>query len=187
MRSMVLPLTLGLVALALSGCAATGKKDFSCSGLPGNVTCLDSMTVYELTSDPALKAALQAEVQRRVENGEDMIDTQQVIRELIAKRGNATKSAETSLMAPISQPMPVLEPARVVRIWIAPWIDQKGDLHMPGYLFSEITPRRWSFGEAEVSGATVLTPLQVQRDTAETVRPAGTTPATGRPPEPKPR
>jgi conjugal transfer pilus assembly protein TraV len=77
-------------------------------------------------------------------------------------------------MAPLNQPMPVLEPARVVRIWVAPWVDAKGDLHMPGYLCSEITPRRWSLGEAEVSGARVLTPMQVERDSAA---PTSATPA----------
>ena len=90
-------------------------------------------------------------------------------------------------MAPLNQPMPVLEPARVVRIWVAPWVDAKGDLHMPGYLFSEITPRRWSLGEAEVSGARVLTPMQVERDgtattsATPTTRGAGSAPATSAP------
>ena len=78
-------------------------------------------------------------------------------------------------MDALSQPMPVLEPARVVRIWVAPWTDNKGDLHMPGYLFSEITPRRWSFGEAEVGNTRVLTPMQVERDV-----PREATPTTGK-------
>ena len=156
----------GMVAAALvSGCAAVGQPDFSCDGMPGNVTCLDAMTVYELTSDPALDAAVRAEVARRTDLGETQIDTKAIVAQIKQTRVS-TQTGTTTLMAPLNQPMPVLEPARVVRIWVAPWVDAKGDLHMPGYLFSEITPRRWSLGEAEVAGARVLTPMQVERDSA---------------------
>ena len=151
-------------AAVLAGCAAVGQADFSCNGMPGNVTCLDAITVYELTSDPALDAAVRAEVARLTEAGETGIDTQALVARIKQQRAY-TPAGSTTLMAPLTQPLPVLEPARVVRIWVAPWIDAKGDLHMPGYLFSEITPRRWSFGEAEVAGTRVLTPMQVERDT----------------------
>ena len=181
----------GMVAAALvSGCAAVGQPDFSCDGMPGNVTCLDAMTVYELTSDPALDAALRAEVARRTDLGETQIDTKAIVAQIKQTRVS-TQTGTTTLMAPLNQPMPVLEPARVVRIWVAPWVDAKGDLHMPGYLFSEITPRRWSLGEAEVAGARVLTPMQVERDSAATTsaRPAarggGSAPATPAPKMPR--
>jgi conjugal transfer pilus assembly protein TraV len=48
-----------------------------------------------------------------------------------------------------------------MRVWIAPWIDAKQDLHMPGYVFTEVTPRRWSFGEAAAVTGKPLVPLQV--------------------------
>lgn len=182
--------TRGLAAIVgaalVSGCAAVGQADFSCDGMPGNVTCLDAMTVYELTSDPALDAAVRAEVARRTELGETLIDTKAIVAQIKQTRAS-TQTGTTTLMAPLNQPMPVLEPARVVRIWVAPWVDAKGDLHMPGYLFSEITPRRWSLGEAEVSGARVLTPMQVERDgtattsATPTTRGAGSAPATSAP------
>lgn len=163
MRSVIRACALGAVVLATAGCASQGKSSFSCTGLPGSVTCMDAMTVYEITSDPALEAALRAELARRSAQGEKNIDTRELLQQI---RGQTTYSAigRTSLMAPLTQPMPVLEPARVVRIWIAPWVDRKGDLHMPGYLFSEITPRRWSLGEAEVSNTQVLAPVQVRHE-----------------------
>jgi conjugal transfer pilus assembly protein TraV len=165
MNSVTRGLAAAVAAALVSGCAAVGQPDFSCDGMPGNVTCLDAMTVYELTSDPALDAAVRAEVARRSELGETLIDTKAIVAQIKQTRAS-THTGTTTLMAPLNQPMPVLEPARVVRIWVAPWVDAKGDLHMPGYLFSEITPRRWSLGEAEVAGARVLTPMQVERDSA---------------------
>jgi conjugal transfer pilus assembly protein TraV len=181
-------LAAAVAAAVVSGCAAVGQPDFSCDGMPGNVTCIDAMTVYELTSDPALDAAVRAEVARRTEAGETAIDTKALVAQIKQTRAS-TQTGATTLMAALNQPMPVLEPARVVRIWVAPWVDAKGDLHMPGYLFSEITPRRWSLGEAEVAGARVLTPMQVERDSAATApaarsgggAPGTTTPSTASP------
>ena len=55
-------------------------------------------------------------------------------------------------------------PAKVMRIWIAPWEDSRGDLHAPGYLYTEIEPRRWTIGGlAEPERVTLIRPLQIER------------------------
>jgi len=55
-------------------------------------------------------------------------------------------------------------PAQVMRVWIAPWEDSRGDLHAPGYLYTEIEPRRWSLGApAEPDRDTLIRPLQIER------------------------
>jgi hypothetical protein len=77
-------------------------------------------------------------------------------------------------------------PARVMRIWIAPWEDSRGDLHAPGYLYTEIEPRRWALGApAESERATLVRPLQIERreapvDTRRPGRDAGATRTPGR-------
>lgn len=38
------------------------------------------------------------------------------------------------------------QPAKVMRIFINPWEDEAGDLHMGGYVLTEVEPRRWSVG-----------------------------------------
>ena len=55
---------------------------------------------------------------------------------------------------------PVREAAQVMRIWIAEWTDKNDDLHYPGYLFTEIQPRRWSVGKAEASGRNTTVPFR---------------------------
>jgi hypothetical protein len=51
-----------------------------------------------------------------------------------------------------------------MRIWIAPWEDSRGDLHAPGYLYTEIDPRRWTLGEkTERNRETLVRPLQIER------------------------
>ena len=77
-------------------------------------------------------------------------------------------------------------PARVMRIWIAPWEDSRGDLHAPGYLYTEIEPRRWALGaQAEAERAVLIRPLQIERreaspDTRRPGRDAGATRTPGR-------
>lgn len=50
------------------------------------------------------------------------------------------------------RPIPVRTPSQVMRIWIAPYVDMAGDLQAPGYLYTEIEPRRWIYpnGEADM-------------------------------------
>lgn len=45
---------------------------------------------------------------------------------------------------------PLREPSQVMRIWIAPWIDQGDNLNWSGYVYTEVTPKRWAFGEQEI-------------------------------------
>jgi conjugal transfer pilus assembly protein TraV len=59
-------------------------------------------------------------------------------------------------------------PAKVMRIWIAPWEDSRGDLHAPGYLYTEIEPRRWTVGASpEQESVSLIRPLQIERREAQ--------------------
>jgi conjugal transfer pilus assembly protein TraV len=65
-------------------------------------------------------------------------------------------------------PVPLRVPAQVMRVWIAPWEDSRGDLHAPGYLYTEIEPRRWTLGApAEPDPAFLIRPLQIERRDAK--------------------
>jgi conjugal transfer pilus assembly protein TraV len=71
-------------------------------------------------------------------------------------------------------PAPIREPAMVMRVWVAPWENANGDLNAPGYVFTEIQPRRWTLGtEADPAQGRVITPLQIEERQA----PAAQTPA----------
>lgn len=45
---------------------------------------------------------------------------------------------------------PMREKNMVLRIWIAPWVDKEDNLNMPGHLFTDVSPKKWSFGEQEI-------------------------------------
>ncbi len=59
---------------------------------------------------------------------------------------------------------PVREPAQVMRIWIAPWVDKKDDLHFPTHIFTEIQARRWAFGSEEFSSKGLIAPTKQLAD-----------------------
>lgn len=153
---------ISLSIVGLSGCSAMGQNDFSCSGPDGGVACLPSSEVYEITNDPELYEAVDAALRAAAASDEEY-DTREIVAYV---RANHKPGIEvTKPMAdPVRQPLPVLKPAHVIRIWMDAWVDQKGDLHMPGYVFSEITPRRWSLGEPAISRSEVLAPVQVDRN-----------------------
>ena len=57
--------------------------------------------------------------------------------------------------------LPLRSPPEIMRIWIAPWESDAGDLMMSGYVFTELQPRRWQVGSQPVSGSRGLRPVEV--------------------------
>ena len=71
-----------------------------------------------------------------------------------------------SVRSPAEGAVPRRAPARVMRIWIAPWEDSRGDLHAPGYIYTEIEPRRWTL-DARDELMPRIRPLQIERRDAQ--------------------
>ena len=102
-----------------------------------------------------------------------------------AIKGTRVVFTGTGLSSP-EDPLALRVPARVMRIWIAPWEDSRGDLHAPGYLYTEIDPRRWTLDTLD-DQAPVIRPLQIERRNvpARTTRSRRDTGATRTPSRPK--
>lgn len=158
-------LTFSVVAAALLAACAT-KGDFSCTGDDSGDGCRSTAEIYEITngySGPAGFTAEVTETQGRKDN-----QPPGVPEHFVATTGNAlvlsqpiqpvTGAVHGALRlggdpaGPLEQP-PIggsesvaRVPAKVMRIWLAPWTDEVGDLHMPGFVYTEIKSRRWSIG-----------------------------------------
>lgn len=60
-----------------------------------------------------------------------------------------------------SEPVPVRTPAQIMRIWVAPFVDTNGDLAAPGFVYTEIEPRRWIYpGDETWGNHRMFAPLQ---------------------------
>lgn len=157
MKKRLILALMGVSVASLSGCATLNTADsdkFACPGQPG-VICKTPVQVYEMTG-----GALP-------ENGSG-IPT--VTTEKDEKDGDPGKRAEGATHAVMKDqkhlqpvtgaPVPVREPARVMRIWVAPWIESKTDaLHWPSYVYVEVEPRKWSFGINDFRGLKPGIPL----------------------------
>lgn len=155
------------VTAALGGCAL-GESDYSCD-MPGGPTCMSLPEVYEATEhQSAISTPPEGEGDH--ENQED-------------SNGDATAPGNAPgypvpgypvhsyaspgrypgvepLPAP-SDAVPVRTPARVARIWVAPWVDEDDVLYTGGYVYAEIQPRDWMIGEVRPARSARLRPLQV--------------------------
>lgn len=141
-----------------TGCA-TMQSEYSCPGVPDGVVCKNPVEVYNLTENADsvtgckdCQKKTKAKEQEDPETSENSGNNEQQQKQYMPAltRINPTE--------PLHGPMPVMEPAKVLRIWIAPWIDEKEDLRWPGYVFTEITPRRWTLGKYGFNSPTSLVP-----------------------------
>lgn len=152
-------------AVILSGCSSVfGESEYACKGMENGVLCAKPGEIYQMTNHR--DKVIGDETGRPIQTGTGgEVDVNGKSKGDGKNRDNeiaATDAALPSrLLEPLHSPQPVLEPASVMRIWVAPWIDTKGDAHYPSLVFTEITPRRWSFGEVAGTHTPILTPLQI--------------------------
>ncbi|WP_140256567.1 TraV family lipoprotein, partial [Vibrio parahaemolyticus] len=111
----------GLLLLAvgstlLSGCSSLGlgSSEYGCPGMPDGVRCLSAREVYELTSNGAAPKTIDAVATR-----------------IGSPSGYSQSDLETGLLShpalpETQQSAPIRIPSRVMRIWIAPWEDDRG-------------------------------------------------------------
>jgi conjugal transfer pilus assembly protein TraV len=75
-----------------------------------------------------------------------------------------------SPMALAPEPLAVLQQPKTMRILVASWTDSDGDLHMPGFVYVEVAPKKWLVGEQANDRPGRIVPLQIQQVTQEEER-----------------
>lgn len=160
-------------AIYLSGCAVS-KSEYACSGLAEGVNCTSARDVYTMTDDPNFQTVLQREnaEKARKKAGESGDASKAGGSETIVLR--ETPGEQYITPRPARNPLPIRTPATVMRIGFAPWEDEKGDLNVPGYIYTEIEPRRWEVGAERPPETPTLRPLQVQSVSQTTQLPSVT-------------
>lgn len=148
-----LMIAVGTASIALVGCSSlnTAKNsDFACD----NSDCPTPLEVYSQTNHaPAsVKNGRTPESwkQTGAKNAESKRDKKADAREELRMDLAVAEPSAQMLMGGAPAPQPLREASQVMRIWIAPYIDQQDNLNWSGYVYSEVTPRRWAVGEQEV-------------------------------------
>ena len=181
-RRLVLVAGVAAVCSTLGGCAylQVGEEDFSCSGMPDSVFCRSTRDVYDATGDGVVPSPMTKESAYN----DDCVDCQKSHLDRDSslpekdQKGRASASSSVSAeeadevianyvtVALPERPVPIRTPSQVMRIWVSPFIDTNGDYNAPGYIYTEIEPRRWVLAKERENIDRVMTPLLQQPDVA---------------------
>ena len=120
--------------IVFEGCAGS----YGCKGFPNLPVCQSAVEAYHATNGPAM--------------GNDpgaVRDTET----MSMVKGNALNDAIKAGRADPS----------ILRIWMAPFEDEDGDLQSTRYVFTDLEPRRWTLGSGAQQQTIRLKPLQVSQ------------------------
>lgn len=141
-----------------SGCTSVmniGESEYACKGMAKGATCMSARDVYSSTEGENYKTQLELEQESaQKENGEGA--GEQKTRVLYPEGAD---NAPIPMRA--RNPLPIRTQAVVMRIAVDPWEDENGDLYVPGFIYTEIEPRRWEIGARQSNAAPTLRPLSV--------------------------
>lgn len=146
------------VALMLSGCTSImglGSDEYGCKGMPNGVTCMSAMDVYSATEGDDYKTQLKKEQEDGAGRSEKS-SAGATTRVLIAEG-----SDNVPMPMRARNPLPIRSQAVVMRIAIDPWEDEKGDLYVPGFVYTEVEARRWEIGARNPQATPTLRPLNI--------------------------
>ncbi|PHM72189.1 type IV conjugative transfer system lipoprotein TraV [Xenorhabdus sp. KJ12.1] len=157
MKHTVLALFGAISIITLTGCSglAGGNSEYGCKGMPNSVTCKSVSEVYELTDGDDYQQRVNYVSQQQLEGKDPNI-----------KRSNVTSKESGPLVSsgapyipvpqPAANPQPIRTPSQVMRVLVDPYESADGDLNVPGYVYTEIEPRRWEVGATR---ATTIQPI----------------------------
>jgi len=148
-KRQLIVLTLSLSVTMMSGCASSlnvGESSFACKEAGG---CPTPIEVYESThgAPSELRVGKTPKAWKA-----DPSQTVVRIQESVTKATPAKEAigANTIRVDTARTVVPLRSSSSVLRIWIAPWVDENDRLNWARYSFVEVSPRTWRFGENEV-------------------------------------
>lgn len=154
--------TIALAAFALLAGCASSQPRFSCPFEDTGYGCKSTREIYELTnqagvSDTRGAAPVALTTAPKARNGHriGLEGSAMSLRAPVQQDAGAFTTPAALSLGPVTGPVPLPPPdasavarlpAQVMRIWIAPWTDERGDLHRPSHIYTEIVARRWAVG-----------------------------------------
>ncbi|OLP04566.1 type IV conjugative transfer system lipoprotein TraV [Rhodoferax antarcticus ANT.BR] len=147
----------------VAGCASlvntADNADFGCPGMPLGVTCKTPAAVYNSTNGQLPISDFDTPIgAKKLASGDAGGEMSIPEPKAFAAMSGMPVTVEATSNSRHG-PKPVREAAKVVRIWIAPWVDKEDNLHLAQLQYTEVTPRYWTVGMDEVkSGSSYVIP-----------------------------
>ncbi|WP_162530866.1 type IV conjugative transfer system lipoprotein TraV [Rhodovastum atsumiense] len=155
-------LTTSVLALAGCGTVFPYESTGSCPQM-GTGVCGSVRQVYEATNNRDHVNA--GEIAPDAGGGEPSASSGPTVGTAGGQPHPPTPSAASLHVLPVALAgdgtLPLRSPPEIMRIWVAPWEDDKGDLMMSGYIFTELRERRWQIGSRPVVAFGGLRPVDV--------------------------
>ncbi|MGP1715695.1 MAG: type IV conjugative transfer system lipoprotein TraV [Methylophilus sp.] len=154
-----------LIALTgiTSGCALfdSGNSKFACPNNTEGVRCYSAKQVYGLTNNSShITATSQEEMNKNIE----AVNAGKAPNEE-AHAQEDEYEGQAVMLPEADRPLPVRMNAKVIRVKVFPYEDERGVFHAGDYLYAEVQGRKWTLTPEQTSKTTaaankVLTPLQ---------------------------
>ena len=156
-------LTLGgllLAAVSLCACTSVGEGSFSCPGRPAGVRCMSTVEAYRATEESEF---VEPTSDQALGDDPALLDQGKHTRprpRAASKRKSPSSAAASStppdasavtsnpIFPSVDKPVPFRVPPRDMRVWIAPWQDASGVLHLGGYAIVELEGPRWIWSDS---------------------------------------
>lgn len=163
-QRIVLSLCVVVGAIGLSGCSSLvgGSSEYGCKGMPDSVTCMSVGDVYQLTDGDNYKQRV-SDVSKQQLAGKEVSVKDQTAGGEGAGPSVSGGAPYVPVPQPTANPQPIRTPSQVMRVLVDPYESEDGDLNVPGYVYTEIEPRRWEVGATR--SATVQPVIRPMRAT----------------------
>lgn len=153
--------------LATTGCSSMltiGSSDSDgCKGVPDSTgKCMSVMEVYQKTSSGQPLVRMK-EVDKDGGIEQVAIDTvDEEVKKDEQKQASSVSKKSSSSVTVITgnNPIPVRMPSKVMRVWINSYESASGDFVAPGYIYTEIEPKKWTMGQKITSDGQKVDPLK---------------------------
>ena len=116
-----------IIPFLFEGCTA---GSFGCKGFPNSPICKSAVQAYKATDVANPKNPVDA-------GGNDTAPLP------AAPSVTETQGVQANVSPRVQDPSAVRTPPKVLRIWIAPWVDTAGNYHEPDYVDVITQPGHW--------------------------------------------
>lgn len=155
---------IALAATQLTGCSflQIGESEYSCKGMPDGVTCMSARDVYQMTENENFRKQIEEDAAANKAKEEGDEDAQKLLE--MSATPKMVSGERYVIPRPARDPVPIRTQATVMRIWVAPWESEVGDLNVPGFIYTEIEPRRWEIGTPAPKPTPTIRPLAARQE-----------------------
>lgn len=150
-----------VATIFLSACSSTmnvGESTFACKEEQGCPTPIEVYNKTHRTPKELLEGKTPNEWKA---NGKEVVKIPDITKQTVNQEVLSAKRIEVDTERIVS---PLRRGSQVARIWVAPWVDENDRLHWSRYIFVEVSPRRWQFGERDLRNSQAVPFVESQSD-----------------------